>query len=261
MQELNTQAEAAPEVNTEAQAPSVTDIDGLSEFQFQGEKYTPERLNEIVNGFKKYSETARTREEREEFDKHFEVDRARLLKDPMLADQFRQKYPKEYHWILDFLPREQRQEQAPPAAQNALPPEFLKEIEDLKAWKQTQEQRTFQAEVKNAQSQIDKVTDPLFKKFPMADQDAVFAKADALLTSGTRLTDKTWERLIRENHESAQKRWDQFQGAQIKQQVEKGKRAADVGPGGSTPGQAPVKPRTFDEAQEALMKHVKSLGA
>lgn len=264
MSDINPQAEAAENVQPDSsaeQAPSVTDLDGLSEFQFQGQKYTPDKLLEIVSGYQKYSESAKERAEAEEYDKHFEVDRAKLLKDPSLADQFKQKYPPRYHWVLDFLPKGQRQETAQPnPAQSALPPEIQKEIEDLKAWKQTQEQRAFQAEVQNAQAQIDKITEPLFKKFPMADEAAVFAKADALLSNGSKLTEKTWERLIRENHESAQKRWDQFQGATIKQQLEKGRRAQDVGPGGATPGQAPQRPKTMREAEEAWLKQVMSGG-
>lgn len=268
MQDFNPQAEAAPteqpsQQGEATQAPSVTDLDGLSEFQFQGSKYTPDQLLEIVNGYKKLSETSASRAEREEYEEHFRVDRERLLKDPSLADQFRQKYPKDYHWVLDFLPKGQRQEVAaqPNTAPNALPPEVQKEIDDLKAWRQTQEQRAYQSEVKAAEAQLEKITGPLFQKFPMADTDAVFAKADALLSQGNKLTEKTWERLVRENHESSQKRWDQFQGATLKQQMEKGRRAADVGPGGATPGQAPIKPRTFDEAEQALLNHVRSQNA
>lgn len=262
--EVQAQTEAVNENTQTQEAPSVTDLDGFSEFQFQGEKYTPEALREIVTGYKQFSETAKQRSEREEFDKHFEVDRVRLLKDPSLADLFRQKYPKDYHWILEFLPKEQRQEMAQPqTAQNALPPEVsekLKQLDSLMAWKTAQEQRDFQTQVEVAQAQIDKITEPLYKKFPLAEEAAVLARAEALLQSGQKLTEKTWERLIRENHEAVQKRWDQHQGAILKQQQEKGRRAQDMGPGGATPGQAPARPKTFDEAREALMKHVQSIG-
>jgi hypothetical protein len=249
----NTEVQQAQ--NREA-APQIANLDGYSEFEVQGSKYTPDQLYKILNEHKQFSETAKQRSEREEFDQHFEVDRARLLKDPSLADQFRQKYPKEYHWVLDFLPKEQRQETGQPnAAQTSLPPEVLEKIQKMEQRLSFYDQRTHQAEVQNAIAQIDKVTGPLFEKFPMADDEAVFAKADALLSQGVKLADKTWERIIRESHEKAQKKWDQHQGATLKQQLEKGRKAADVGPGGATPGQAP-KRMTMDEAREAMLKSV-----
>lgn len=243
--------------DTTASAPSVTDLDGLSEFVFQGEKYTPDLLLERLNEHKKLSETARSRAEREEFDKHFEADRVKLLKDPSLADQFRQKYPKDYHWILEFLPQGQRQETAQPnAAQSALPKEYLEKLEAMERELQGFKHESFQTKTQAELAKIDKITQPLFQKFELADEEAVWAKADALLSRGVKLTEKTWERLIRENHEKIEKRADQRHGAKLKEQLEKGRRASDVGPGGSAPGQAPQTPRTFAEAQEAMLKSI-----
>ncbi len=252
--QIDSAGQTAPTEGQES-APQVANLDSLSEFEFQGAKYTPDRFHQILNEHKQFSETAKQRAEREEFDEHFIIDRERLLKDPSLADQFRQKYPKEYHYILDFLPKDQRQVAAQPnVAQTSLPPELVREIEELKAWKAHQEHRTHQAEVQNATAQIDKITGPLFEKYPMADDEAVFAKADAMLSNKMQLNDKTWERLVRESHEKAQKKWDQHQGATLKQQLDKGRRAADVGPGGATPGQAPKGPQTLNDAREAMLK-------
>lgn len=263
MNDINPQADATQDTSTqEAQAPSVTDLDGLSEFQFQGNKYTPEQLLSIVNEHKNLSETAKQRQEREELDAHFEADRVRLLKDPSLADLFRQKYPQRYHWILDFLPQGQRPQPAQPnAAPNALPPELAETIRDLKERVSFYDNQALEASVVKANAQLDQITKPLFEKFNLADEDAVFAKADALLQQKVKLTDKVWERIVRESHEKIQKRYDQHQGSIIKQQVEKGRRAADVGPGGATPGQAPQRARSFAEAQAALLKHVEAGGS
>lgn len=253
----NEQTETAP--TEQPAAPSITDLDGLSEFAFQGQKYTPDALVKIVNGYKSYSESAGKYAEREELDQHFEVDRARLLKDPSLADQFRQKYPQQYHWILDFLPTGQRQEPAQPtAAQSALPPEYLEKLQALEARVSHYDSQAQQAAIQKASAEIDRITEPLFKKFPMADPDAVFARVDVALGNKVVMTEKAWERYVRESHEQAQKRADQTQGALLKEQMEKGRRAQDVGPGGSTPGQAPQLPRTMSEAREAALKHAQS---
>jgi hypothetical protein len=255
-QQIDTQnpAEAqAPEA-----APAATqaaDLDGFSKFVFQGEEYTPDRLHEIVNGFKKYSETAKQREEREYYESNLRVDLPKLLKDPSLADAFRQSYPKEYHWYLESLPSKAQPDPAQShAAQPALPPEVLEKIQKMEARLKFHDERTYNAEVKAATAEIDKITKPLYEKYDLADEDAVLAKADALLGQQVKLTPAVWERLIRENHEKMEKRADQRRDARLKSQLEKGRRAADVGPGGATPGQAPQGPRTLEEAREAMLK-------
>lgn len=257
--EVNTQPDAAQtQEQPEAQAPSVTDLDALSEFQFQGQKYTPDKLFEIVNGYQKLSESQQSLTKDQEYIENLDADIDAVLKNPALADKFKAVYPQKFHTILDrVLKTGAQQPTSPQAAPNALPPEFMQKLQDLEQWKATQEQRAHQAEVQSATAQIDKITEPLFKKYPLADDTAVFAKAEALLQSGTKLNEKTWERLIRENHEGIQKRWDQFQGATIKQQMEKGRRGQDVAPGGATPGQAPQR-RSFEQATEDLVKHVRA---
>jgi hypothetical protein len=261
--EVNTQTDAVNDQAAQnAEAPSVTDLDALSTFKFQGKEFTPDKLLEIVNGYEKLSESRSEWEKQREFDENLDADLDAVAKNPALAEKFKAVYPPKYHRFLDAALKTSAQSPASPqTAPNALPPEFMQKLQELEAWKKSQEERAHQAEVANATAQIDKITEPLFKKFPLADETAVFAKAEALLQQGSKLTEKTWERLIRENHEGIQKRWDQFQGATIKQQVEKGRRAQDVPPGGATPGQAPVKPRTLAEAEEALMRHVRSQGA
>lgn len=263
MQDINQQAEAAPDLNAPQnageQAPSVTDLDALSEFSFQGKKYSPDKLLEIVNGYEKLSETQQSFSKDQEYLENLDADIEAVLKNPALAEKFKALYPQKFHTILDRVLKTNRPDTATPQpAQNALPPEVMQKLQALEQWKQTQEQRAHQAEVQSATAQIDKITEPLYKKFPMADETAVLAKAEALLNAGTKLTEKTWERIIRENHESAQKRWDQYQGATLQQQMEKGRRAQDVPLGGATPGQAP-KRRTMAEAEEALIAHVKQM--
>jgi hypothetical protein len=253
-QTLDTQ-NPAPAQEAAPEAPKAADLDGFSKFVFQGEEYTPDRLHEIVNGFKKYSETAKQRDEREYYESNLRVDLPKLLKDPSLADAFRQTYPKEFHWYLESLPTKAQPDPAQSqAAQPALPPEIQDKIQKLEQRLQFHDQRTYQAEVNAATAEIDKVTKPLYEKYDLADEDAVLAKADALLAQKVKLTPSVWERLIRENHEKMEKRADQRRDAKLKAQLDKGRRAADVGPGGATPGQAPQGPRTLEEAREAMLK-------
>jgi len=254
---LATAAAAAPTEQAQAPeaAPSLTELDGLSEFTFQGEKYTPEQLHKMFTEHKTYAEQADKFKKEEEYSNNLQIDLDNVLADPRLAEKFKATYPKKYHAILDryLATNGQAAAQSQPAQNAQLPREFQNEFSQVKERLQMFEQRAFQAEVESANAKIDAIVPKLQEKFPMAIEDQVYSRAEQVIQSGQKLTDKTWERLFRESHEQFQKRADRVYGAKMKSQIEKGQRGQDVGPGGATPGQAPVKPRTFAEAQEAMI--------
>lgn len=263
--QANNNAPAAEAVSTEAPeaaSSSVTDIDGLSEFTFQGEKYTPEQFHKILTEQKSYSEQVKSYQEEKKYLDNLDADLENVLQDPRLADRFKQLYPKKFHGILDKLLRDQNRqvETAQPNAQPSLPKEFLNEFGQLKERLKFHEERAYQAEVQAAGAKLDAMLPPLFNKYPMAIEDQVYARAESMLASGQKLTEKTWERLVRESHDVAQKKADQFYGSKLKSQLDKGQRGRDVGPGGATPSSTPNKPRTFDEAREAMLRHVQNGG-
>ena len=181
-----------------------------------------------------------------------------MLKDPSLAQQFKTIYPPKFHTYVDKILRDKGQAPAQPNnAQSSLPKEFLNEFGQIKQRLSFFEKRAFEAEVQGANARLEALMPPLLTKFPLANEDQVYTRAEALLQGGQKLTDKTWERLVRESHEAQQKRSDQYYSAKAKTQIEKGQRAADTGPGGGTPGQSPRRPRTFDEAQQAMIASLK----
>lgn len=252
------QPAATPPVSGDVpQAPQITDLDGLSEFTFQGEKYSPDRLHQIFGEWKTNSEKMTEYEKEIQFANNLQIDLDNVLTDPRLADKFKATYPKKYHAILDryLSSNGQAQAQSQPA-QSSLPKEFMSEFNQMKERLTFHEQRAYDAEVMSANAKLDATLPPLFTKYEMANEDQVYARAEALIQGGQKLTDKTWERLVRESHESMQKKADQVYSAKLKTQLEAGKRGQDVGPGGATPGAAPKKARTFDEAREEMLKHV-----
>ena len=250
----NTDATPAPEAT-----PALTELDGLSEFTFQGQKFTPDQLHKIFGEHKSFSEKSSEYEKEKQYSENLQIDLDNVLADPRLADKFKATYPKKYHGVLDrYL---QTNGQAPAQsqpAQSSLPKEFQNEFQSVKERLQMFEQRAFDAEVASANAKIDAIVPKLLEKFPMADDSTVYARAEQVIQSGQKLTDKTWERLVRENHEQNQKRADRVYGAKMKSQLEKGQRGQDIGSGGATPGQAPKRPRTFDEAREAALESLKS---
>ncbi len=189
-----------------------------------------------------------------EFSDNLQIDLDNVLERPDLAQQFKATYPKKYHAILDkYLATNGQGSAQTQTNQSSLPKEFLSEFDQMKSRLNFHEQRAYTAEVAAANAKLDSIMPPLFEKYPMAIEDQVYSRAEAVLQSGQKLTEKTWDRLVRESHESASKKADKFYGAKLNTQLDKGRRGSDVGPGGNAPGQAPVKPRTFAEAQEAMI--------
>ena len=246
---------AAEVVSAEAPAATpITEIDGLSEFTFQGEKYNPDRLHQVFNEHKTYAEQLKSHEQEKKFVDNFYTDLESVLERPELASKFKAIYPKKYHAALDrFLQTNGQSPAQVQPAQPALPKEFLGEFDQMKQRLSVHEERAYKAEVEAANAKLDATLPPLFTKFPMAIEEQVYTRAEGILQSGQKLTDKTWERLVRESHEAMQKKADQVYGAKLKAQLQKGEQGKDAGAGGGVPGQAPVKPRTFAEAQEAML--------
>lgn len=239
--------------------PSLTELDGLSEFTFQGEKYTPDQLHKMFSEHKSFSEQSTEYKREKEFSDNLQIDLDNVLADPRLVEKFKATYPKKYHGVVDryLQTNGQAPAQSQPAQNSSLPKEFLNEFQQMKRDFQVTQQRAFDAEVASANAKIEAIVPKLLEKHPMADETDVYTKAEQVINSGQKLTEKTWERLVRESHERFQKRADQVYGAKLKSQMEKGQRGQDVGPGGATPGQAP-KARTFDEAREAMLNSLKS---
>lgn len=248
---------AAPESTNEAPA-AITELDGLSEFSYQGNKYTPDQLHKMFTEHKSYSEQVKNFSDDKKFYDNLDSDLEHVLNDPSLAQKFKTVYPPKFHTYVDKILRDKGQAPAQAnTAQPALPKEFLNEFGQMKQRLGFFEKRAFDAEVQSANAKLEAMMPPLLTKFPLANEDQVYTRAEAILQSGQKLTDKTWERLVRESHESMQKRSDQYYSAKAKSQIEKGQRAADTGPGGGTPGQSPRKPRTFAEAQDAMLASLK----
>lgn len=239
------------------QQPSITSLDSLSEFEFQGQKLTPDRLQEVFNGYKTLSERQKAYEGEEKFIKNLDADIEAVLENPALADKFKSTYPEKYHRVLDrVMARMNPQAQS----QSTLPKSFLDEFGQLKSGYEQLQKHLHQMAVESANAKLDATLPKLWEKFPLANEDQVLAKAEAFLAQGGKLTEQTWERLAKESHEFVSKKADAFYKKQLGTQLEKGQMARDVGPGGAAPGKAPVKVKTFADAEKAMIEHLKSQG-
>jgi len=235
------------------------ELDGVSEFSFGGEKYTPDRFQEILSQYKTYESQVKEASENKKFEENLETDIDNVLHNPHLAQRFKEVYPKKYHGIIDrFLKTGQApaqgQSQNSQQQSGGIPKELLPVVDDVKFLKE----HVFKAQVETANAKLDALLPPIFKKYPLANEEQVYARAEAALAKGQSLSDAAWERLIRESHEGITKKADEFYNQKLKSQLEKGKQGRDVGPGGVTPGQAPRKAKNFEEAYQEMLKSVQT---
>lgn len=237
--------------------PQITSLDSLSEFEFQGRKLTPDQLQEVFNGYKTLSERQKAYEGEEKFIKNLDADIEAVLENPSLAAQFKSTYPEKYHRVLDrVLSRMNPQAQN----QSTLPKSFMDEFGQLKSGYEQLQKHLHQMAVESANAKLDATLPKLWEKFPMANEDQVLARAESFLSQGGKLTEQVWERLAKESHEAITKKADAFYKKQLGAQLEKGQMAKDVGPGGAAPGKAPVKVKTFADAEKAMIEHLKANG-
>lgn len=252
------QNETTPEI---PQGP--TALEGISEFTFGGEKYTPDGLHKLISEYKGYQGQLTEYNEDKRFRENLEVDLDNVLANPSLVDRFKQIYPKRYHGIVERMIRTgqtqtnqttQQTQSAP--AQAALPREFFGMMDDVARMKADFEQ----AKVDAASAKLDAILPQLTKKYPLARQVEILARAEGM---GDRTpTDADWDRLARECHSENKKLFDQFQSETMKRQIDKGRMGKDIGQGGSTPGHGPRKPgkgeSRFDVAFDEMTRSLAS---
>jgi hypothetical protein len=242
-----------PEVQADQGAPQITSLDSLSEFEFQGERLTPERLQEVFQGYKALSERQKQSQSEERYWSNLDADIENVMANPTLADKFKQVYPEKFHRILE---RMMGQTQGQQQQSQGLPKEYLSKLSKVDQLEQTLHQMA----VESANAKLDALLPKLYEKYPMANEDQVLARAEAMLSQGMKLNDQAWERIAKESHEAVSKKADAFYKKQLQTQLDKGQLGKDAGPGGSVPGKAPQKLRTFDDAYKAAMEHAKSQG-
>lgn len=244
-----------------ADAPQLTSLDALSEFEFQGEKYTPDQLHEIITGYKSLSDRQSSSASDERYLANIDVDIEAVLEKPSLAAKFKEIYPQKFHSILDRVLKSSGKTQDSQSPTNGqLPREFLDEFGQLKQGYQSLANQVHQYAVQAANAKIEAILPKLIEKYPMAIEDQVLARAEAFLSNGGKLTDAYWERLVRESHDVAQKKADAYYKRQLEGQLQKGKSGADAPAGGATPGMAPRKIKSFADAEKAMIEHLRGQG-
>jgi len=120
------------------------------------------------------------------------------------------------------------------------------------------EQKEYQREREQAEKYIDSSIEKFSKKYELADQDLVLARAEVLISSNAKLDDAAFEKIFKESHERNLERAKAHGEKMFKGQSQANSQAKDTSIGGGTPGQAPIVPKTIKDATRQIMADIEA---
>lgn len=255
------ESNAQGQETTQAPVSDILDIDSVEKFKFQGREWTPKELQSAYMMQQDYTrKTQGIAEERKYWDNlHFDLERVK--KDPNLIGQFMQIYPQKFHRFLDAAGAALDNPGAKQSNGQGVDPSFIRRFEQLESDIRRFEQLESEFRNRNVaaiEAELDNKFAALQKKYPFADEEAILARAEALLNKGAELDDKTWDSLWKANNERMEQIYKNHYSKQVASQKNANKKAADIAPGGGTPGQKPRNPRTIKEASRFALDEMES---
>lgn len=247
--EVNESIESTQEGSQTAEQPSqIFDLDSAEKVKFEGREWTRDELKSAYMMQSDYTKkTTALAEERKYYDNLWH-DVEKVKANPSLIDQFKSVYPQSFHKALEYLDlKTAAQPQAQPQQPQNVNQDLMKRFEAI-------ENDFKENKVKAINAELDAKFDSLSKKYTLADEEAVLARAQSMLDKGTKLTDQVWDQLWKSVHDRNQQIADKYYQSKVKQQSEANAKGKDIASGGGIPGNAPVKARSIKEATEMLFK-------
>lgn len=250
--------EQAPEA-----APSITELDKLEKFKFEGREWTPSDLKKSVLMHQDYTrKTQEFAQERKYYD-NLSADLKQVRVNPALAAEFKRLYPEKFHGYLEHVLGQAGNTSAQPdqgstaSSQSKyaqLDPEVVARFERVEA-------NVFNKEVAAIEKELEAQDTEFSSKFPMADVDSCYAKAQSLLDRNkdlpkdqhVELSKEIWERIYKADHEKNQKRYEAVYKDNINKQKQAGLKGKDAGAGGGMPGGSPRTYKSIKEATSAAL--------
>lgn len=243
-------------------ADAVSELEKLGKFKFQGKEWTAEDLKKAVLRQEDYTRKTQKLAEEGKYQKNLYWDLKSVRESPHLAAQFRQLYPKEYHSLVDQVLEEmqstglqQGQQQSP----NATEPKYLPIDPDVMSRFEKIEAGVREKEISAIESQLETWDAKFTDKYKLADQESVYAKAEALYDArkaedpNFKFTEELWEKLYKADNDRHTQRYEGHYRTLQKSQLDAGLKGRDVASGGGTPSQGPKEYKTIREARDAAM--------
>lgn len=256
---------SAPELSTEVSSSDPMDSGGgpSSHFEIDGQKYTADQIKQWRDAEKRFQadytrKTQTFSQERTQWnnsakaqkDGGLEADLDRVKNGQASIADFKRVYHKDFHHHVDQLLTQTKNHQP-----NGVDPAFLSRVNQI-------EQHFHKIEVDALDKELNVKELEYTKKYPYADQAAVYSQANALLDAkkqdgqDEKITDQEWDKMWKAAHEKQSERFKQYQSSLVKGQKQQNARSRDVGAGGGIPGQAPKTAKNIKQATELAMQHL-----
>lgn len=252
----------SPQGSDLAPSPS-TELDKLEKFTFEGKEYTPKQVKEWRdNGLRQADYTRKTQEFSQErrFYENLSADLKHVRGNPALVAEFRRIYPEKFWGYLEYVtgqagtPSTQPDPGSSKSQFASIDPEMVARFERL-------EQSVTQRDVEAISANLEAQEKTLGSKYPMADIEAVYAKAQAFLDSQaklpkdeqSKLTPELWDKIYKADHDKHEARYVARYKENVNKQKQAGLKARDSGAGGGMPGAAPKTHKSIREARDALL--------
>lgn len=239
-------AEGAEAANT----PSITELEKLEKFSYAGREMTAKDLQSMVMMQSDYTRKTQAIAEERKYYENLQSDLDAVKSNPTLMAQFKQVYPEKFHKFLGYVASDKPVQEQVQQQSGVLDPKIQERLDKYdQIAKEWEEQK-----ISAINAQLDAKFGELTKKYPYADEEAVIARAQALLDKGEKLTDSVWDTLWKSVHDRSQKLWSDHQKSLNTKQQSANSKGRDIGHGGGTPGQAPKVPKSIKEASKMLME-------
>lgn len=236
--------------STDKTNAEVVDLSSLEKFKFQEKDWTPKELQSAIMRQKDYSQKTEALSKERKYYDNLAYDLANVMRNPGLANRFKEVYPQQFHKFLDEAFSDLiKKDQVQGAQQNQepqVPAEFMNRFANM-------ERQLFDHQVKAAEAQIDSVFNGNIKKYPYADEVSVINKAQALIEKNTEMTPSVWNNLFKMEHERGVSIAKKYMEETVKQQKAVQSKTRDSGSGGGAPSAQPRK-LTMKEATEQAIK-------
>lgn len=253
-------SESAPsgsheESSGHAAAPTqqqMIELESQNKFRFGGKEWTPKEFQGAYMMQADYTrKTQQLAEERKYYD-NLSADLAAVKGNPGLEAKFKEIYPTKFHAYLDYVAQKQAQQ---PGQQNQQQynndPQLLKRFEAIESEMNDRKMQAINAE-------LDARFKTLSEKYPLADEEAAVARAQALHARGIKLDDKTWDQIWKAVSDKNELVFKKYGAAQVNKQKSANQRGKDAAPGGGIPGQAPRQPKNIKEATKFALEELQN---
>lgn len=233
------------------------DLDSLEKFRFGGQEMTPKDLRDsqlryadYTRKTKELAEERRSHEKERSYYENLYADLETVKQRPDLVEKFKTTYPEKFHAYLDKALGTTDPEKTE-GKEPSIPKEFLDRFDRL-------ESDLNERKVQAINAELDHTFKALATKYPMADEESMIARGQALLARGEKLTSEVWEQIAKSVHDKFQKVAEAHYAEKIKKQTTANSQGRDIGNGGSTPDTAPHRPRRIKEAADLAMREAEA---